>query len=279
MATDSLFKKRMRAFELSRVIESMLGRNNISWYAFGYATLLLLAIGWIPDGVSDFFDCKWQQWSWFQCLGCIYKIIFSLLIIIFFRWRILKSIKYQVKIAVNQSSPHAVSVLGLFLSPVAKTTSEQEKEMAIIASAISNKSLSSGFFVGKRWEMPLKAIDYHKSRLSKVLLFTSSGAHGTSIMHGLFKNIVQYLYPGTIVEEVKSGGIDFENVEDVFNAVEDFYLSNDNVMKSDILIDITGGQKTNSVAAAIATLATGRNFQYISTETKDVRVFDVCYMD
>lgn len=281
MTNNNPFQKRIRAYELGRVVESFFGKRNVSWYALGYAALLLLAIGWIPDGIADLFNCQWRECSWPACLECSYKILVSLLIIAFFRWRILQAMKYQVNIAVNPTSPQPVQVLGLFLSPVAATPKEQEEEFAAIRTAIENKSLVPFFFDRKRWEMPLKAIDYHKSRVKKVLLFTSSGAHGTSTMSGDFRKVVQFLYPAILVEEIKPGGMNFEDVEEVFKAVENFFLRNEqeNVKESDMLVDITGGQKTNSIAAAIATLATGRNFQYISTETKEVRVFDVRYMD
>jgi len=281
MTNNNPFQKRIRAYELGRVVESFFGKRNVSWYALGYAALLLLAIGWIPDGIADLFNCQWQECSWPTCLECSYKILVSFLIIVFFRVRILQAMKYQVNIAVKPSSPQPVQVLGLFLSPVAATQKEQVEELAVIRDAVDNRSLVPEFFDRKRWEMPLKAIEYHKSRVKKVLLFTSSGANGTSAMSGDFRKVVQFFYPAIRVEEIKQGGMDFEDVEEVFKVVEDFFGRNEkeNVTESDMLVDITGGQKPNSIAAAIATLATGRNFQYISTETKEVRVFDVRYMD
>lgn len=83
------------------------------------------------------------------------------------------------------------------------------------------------------------------------------------------------------VIELKSGGIDFEDVEEVFNAIKEFYK---NVKQKDfkeehIIVDITGGQKTNSVAGAIATLARNRKFQYVSTRDKRVLSYDVGYFE
>ena len=45
-----------------------------------------------------------------------------------------------------------------------------------------------------------------------------------------------------------------------------------------MLVDVTGGHKTNSIAASVATLAKGRQFQYIN-EDKIVRNYDVTYFD
>lgn len=281
MKNGNPFERRIRANELGRIAESIFGKRNFSWYALGYAALLLLAAGWIPDGIADLLQCQWSMLSLSALLSCCYKIIIAFLIILFFRFRLSKAIKEESKIVVQPDKPQIVEVLGLFLSPLAATEKEQEDELSAIRNAIADRSLDADFFNGKRWEVSLKAIDYHKSRLKQIFLFTSSGIRGTSAVSEDFRNVVEFLYPEIVVEEITPKGMNFEDIEKVFNAVEDFFLLNEKkrVKESDMLIDITGGQKTNSIAAAIATLATGRNFQYISTESKDVRVFDVRYLE
>lgn len=73
-----------------------------------------------------------------------------------------------------------------------------------------------------------------------------------------------------------SNGVDFKDVKEVFNVIEDFYKRPD-IKPKDVLVDITGGQKTNSIAGGIATLAVGRRFQYIGTNDKQVNAYDVGY--
>jgi hypothetical protein len=281
MKAGNPFEKRIRAYELGKLVESFFGKKNVSWYALGYASLILLAIGWIPDGISDILNCNWSSCHWPACLQCSYKILASLAIIAFFRWRITSAMKYEAKIAVRNQRPQPVGMLGLFLSPVAGSVQEQEAEIPAIRKAIHDRKLVFDFFNKKRWEMPLKAIDFHKSHLNKVVLFTSSGERGTTAMSDDFRKVVQYFYPGIEVVEMVPGGMNFEDVEKVFDAVEAFYEKalHEGFKEDDMLVDITGGQKTNSIAASIATLATGRHFQYISTDTKEVLVYDVRYID
>jgi len=281
MKSNNLFEERLRAYELVRLIESIFGNRNISWFALWYAALLLLAVGWIPDGVADIVGCDWASCTCLDLLRCSGKLIVSFVIFMFFRWRLSKAKKIETKINVKPYSPQKVKALGLFLSTLGRTPAEQDVALKELRAAIENRALTLSYFSKKTWEMPLNAIEYHKSELKKVFLFTSSGSRSTSAISGDFREVVRYLYPGIVVEEIRPGGMDFENVESVFNSVEDFYkrAEQDGYKDQDMLVDITGGQKTNSIAASIATLAAGRNFQYISTETKDVRAFDVRYME
>lgn len=123
--------------------------------------------------------------------------------------------------------------------------------------------------------MPLSAIDYHKKTLQEVLVFTSSGS---SSQFNVFQDLVMRLYPSLRVKEMVSGGIDFEDIETAFNAVNKLYRDAiaSGYSEKDILVDVTGGHKTNSIAAAMATLAAGREFQYLNKE-RVVRSYDVDY--
>jgi hypothetical protein len=129
--------------------------------------------------------------------------------------------------------------------------------------------------------MPLKAIEYHQQRLEILYVFTSSGEMGSTSLLALFKKVVGRLYPALPVRSVIQDGINFEDVKQVFNVVESFYTraKNDGYQESDIIVDVTGGQKPNSIGASIATLITGRKFQYISTGSKEVLAYDVWYID
>lgn len=70
--------------------------------------------------------------------------------------------------------------------------------------------------------------------------------------------------------ELIKGGIDFENIEEVFEAIEKFYseVKEKGIAEKEVIVDITRCQKTNSLAASIATFALGRRFQYVSTRDK-----------
>ena len=187
------------------------------------------------------------------------------------------------KIEVKYEQSEVAKVLGIFLSSFLLRAKHQgcivkgnEKES--LEKVLSEQTLKRATLDGTTWEMPLKAIDFHKSRLQKLYLFTSSGSNGTSADCDLYIRVVKVLYSELSVVELVPGGLDFEDVRTIFEAVENFYASAVThwYKEADVLVDITGGKKTNSIAASIATLVAGRKFQYI-TEDKVVRSYDVGY--
>jgi hypothetical protein len=137
------------------------------------------------------------------------------------------------------------------------------------------------------WRMPLEAIDYHLPRLSDVILICSAGDGGSARQATLFKELVARLFPQATVRLAELGelepkylnGISFDDVDRVADATDDAYayLTDKGLTDGEILIDITGGYKTNAIAGMAVALAEGRRIQYVSTETYGVCVYDVTY--
>ncbi len=271
----------MGSQRIKRLAESVFGRNNISVQAVIYAALLLLAIAWLPVGIADFID---DHWLWFSWLPCSYKLLVSLAIFVIFAWQLSRLGGDDNKVQVQKTSPKKVRALGVFLSTLGRTTEIVEKEILDLQKALEvlpDTSVIRAALSGKNWEMPLKAIEYHQGQLEALYVFTSKGNPGSSETMALFEKIVNAFYPNLKIREVEADGIEFEDVEEVFNQVESFYdlAKNDGFPEQEIIVDVTGGQKPNSIAASIATLITGRKFQYISTVTKEVHAYDVRYID
>jgi len=125
-------------------------------------------------------------------------------------------------------------------------------------------------------------LEYHLEKpMERLYVITSSGEKGTTKQFSDFKAFIKKAFPGNTfkVEEIKEGGINFEDIEGVFKVIEGFYRTagQKRIREDDIIIDITGGQKTNSIAGALATLAIRKKFQYISTGDKEVYSYDVNY--
>lgn len=80
-----------------------------------------------------------------------------------------------------------------------------------------------------------------------------------------------------------TGGIDFNDVERLTHATDDahYLLEKAGLRQRDILIDVTGGQKTNSIAGAAVALAEGRTIQYVAYEREQqsyqIIAYDVTY--
>jgi len=126
--------------------------------------------------------------------------------------------------------------------------------------------------------MPFLAIRYHIERLEELYVFTSSGDSGTHHQYRCFHNVVTSNYPKLKIIELTGEGTDFENMAEVHKELDQLYAQLDSLhtfTADDIILDITGGQKPNSIAGALATLAEGRRFQYVSTVNKKVLCYDL----
>ncbi len=271
-------QKRIFIEGLKRIAGSMLGSMEYSWRLLGYALLILIATSWFPEGFTGVCKALWKCAAGNCFSGAVavsiladqkealWKFGLSCGILTWMYWRLKRQISLY-DIEVHSQTPAPVKYLLLFLSPMGPDE-------------ISEVMQDPHKIVGKRWEMPYLAIRHHLSnpgRLERLFVITSSGEKGTTGLFPSFQKFVKQVFPGGKfeIEELPRGGIDFEDIEGVFKLIEDFYKRG--FKEGDILVDITGGQKTNSIAGALVTLSTGRRFQYISTKDKQVRAYDVGY--
>ena len=136
--------------------------------------------------------------------------------------------------------------------------------------------------------MPLRAIDYHIDTLQKVIVLTSGASNE---QFELFQKLVETFYPKLkgkldkilvepVNEKFKSENAfanSFEDLEAVAKAVNKAYeeLERKKIDAKDTIIDVTGGQKSNSIATAVITVLDNKEFQYISTVDYAVRAYNV----
>jgi len=279
MANSALIQKRMQAETIKRFAENTIGHRNFKWQAVLYLALLLLVGKWFPEGIEDYlFYLKGDRSLW----TINWKLLCSGLILFAFYWAI-KNIVSQSKIHVTADSPAPIKVLCVFLSPF-KTRPNNPNgsyhEIIELQNALHTNDLDQLKLTETTWKMPLKAIEHHGARLKQVRIFTSCGENGSSSQFEVFRSLVNYLYPTVQVKEEFSGGLDFLDIRAIFDAVDKLYVEavEEGYRENDVLVDVTGGLKTNSIAASVATLAKGRQFQYIN-EDKIVKSYDVTYFD
>jgi CRISPR-associated protein (Cas_Cas02710) len=283
VSNNNPIQRRIQAESFRRFAECTFGQKNFGWQAVLYTALLFIAGGWLPNGIADFVKYLTGDWSLWVFN---YQLSGSVAILIYFGVLLSKVVHSPGKIEVSNDPPEPVKVLAVFLSSFNVWYNSQQsqaeivkgKEKESLEKVLAEHTVKRETLDGTTWEMPLKAIEFHKSRIETLYLFTSSGSKGTTADSDLFVRLVKVLYPGISAAELVSGGLDFENLKEIFHAVEDLYSDAiaSGYKEKDVLVDITGGKKTNSIAASIATLAAGRKFQYIS-EDKVVRSYDVGY--
>ncbi|GJL77001.1 hypothetical protein [Nitrosomonas sp.] len=129
----------------------------------------------------------------------------------------------------------------------------------------------------------LRAVKPHIENhiLERVFLIGSEGAEGSAKKFQEVKKIL-LLYKNNLEIETygnEVNGIRFEDVEELCEAYENLIkqAKDKNYTENDIILDVTGGQKTASIAAAMTTFR-HRNlkFQYVETgENNAVLTFNI----
>lgn len=129
------------------------------------------------------------------------------------------------------------------------------------------------------WQQILRGLQPHQSSLKQVYLIGSDKSSG---YYEHAKRFVESYFKGRGISVKKlEEPINFEDfpklVRAIKKAVDVFKESG--IKEKDIIIDVTGGQKTASIAAAAVTLNSEVTFQYVQTAGRngkyDVLAYDV----
>lgn len=268
MSSSSPVVRKIQSDAVKRAATNFLGMNHFSWIALAAAMLFFLGAGWIPDAITNMLLTGEEN----RVTGLI-QMAGSIVVFLLFGWQIHRKIEAAEKIRVDVNEPQKAKVLVVFLSNISKP---EEKER--LFNAVEGSSNVSGLLKDTPWEMPYLALMHHVPRLEKLYIVTSRGERGTCLQYPHFARIIGTLFPGVLLEQLDDSGFNFEDIAQIHKVIDKFYDQYDNrpdYAKHDVIVDITGGQKTNSIAAAMATLAEGRRFQYVSTTDKKVQSYDL----
>ena len=137
------------------------------------------------------------------------------------------------------------------------------------------------------WQQLLRGINryvttpqQHRSRKLRILLIGSKDSAKAGTFHHL-DECIRFLkcYPELRHAEIESyrEALDFENYNEMKDAIRKVLADESKtVNEKSVFVDITGGPKTASVAAAAATMGANGMFQYIQTTHPNSRiVFDI----
>lgn len=129
------------------------------------------------------------------------------------------------------------------------------------------------------WQQLLRAIQPHRS-LRKVILIGSKPGGNRSGSFDLVPTCAKLLAPyvpdGCQVQ-IHSEPVPFEDFNSIKRTLRDIVLSEARTFgEGSVVIDVTGGQATTSIAAAAATIGTEAIFQYVQTsEPHEVVFYDI----
>lgn len=273
-----------------RVVLHLLGGGQFRVVAWVVA--LLLGIGWITDSLFEWIIdvetalaggtvANW--WPLHRLLSLAYFAIIMTWLGVLTRGA---QRRYRPRVGTDPAPP-PVRGLVLFLSQL------KPQEEATLRDALDGLTDLAGFRAccGRlNWRMPLEAIAFHQPRLRHAVLICSR--LGSAEQLGLFRALVRRVFPDAafVLHDVAEldmrygGGVPFDDVDAVSRATDDAveFLLQQRLAITDVLIDVTGGQKTNAVAATAVALAEGRRIQYVAgnaetSEPYGVTVYDVTY--
>lgn len=302
--TDNLAPR----FEFERVLKHMFGSTRKAVLIHGLALLTLF--GMFTDALSNLA-------SQFNLLSSEaskepFKLGFDALIIVafpaYFVWlwrRTRRTSIWETPHVIANSPPAQMRGLVLFLSPPGRDLLLiQELLDGTKKGRLKDEQLHQGF--AGPWRMAIEAIACHMPRLQYVVVIGSAtldtrvGAQeGTAHRVPRFVELIHALEGGEslCIESLSesmakvpggdawaerwSDGVNFEDVHALLEAIEAAYqaLQSRGLAGYEIGVDVTGGQKTTTIAGAIATLAIGRHCQYVSTHDHTVKSFDVTYFE
>ena len=242
-------------------IGGLLGDRKSAVTIFLVLVLFSIANSWLPDALSSLLSDKNRNSVMLGISGVIWL-------------GFLASALYLasgVEFDVSEESPRKKRALILFLSDLRNEESVKEAIEGLKTGRESLENFDLNRF--DRWRMPYEAIKYHLPRLESVVVITSDRS---SPQFPTFKELVKTVFPKKLnVEERKLEN--FESVKRIFEEISSIYksLKNRGIKERDVIIDVTSGQKTNSIAAAFMTLYYDREFQYVSTQNYKVKSYDV----
>jgi len=252
-------KKIPTTVEASRrkaLFAEVVGISNPDFGSFVFLVLFLCTLGWFTDTLLSLLQTlsgivPWEGWSYYVVGLCPFFIVSGWG---WSRWRDARKQKVRLQATTRDVEPHAGVVL--FLSNI-RNPAQIEKLNVGDASVLDKK----GFI----WKMCHYGLEKHSARLKKVWAVCSPESFD---QYADFVRLFQPMFPqAEFLRANEDCGISFEDMEGVVSIIEDVLHTLPHDMdESDVIIDITSGQKPNSVAGALVTLISpGREFQYVQT--------------
>ncbi len=246
----------------------LLKDGTVIFFIFVVFSALALAGSWIADGLYLIFVER-RISAGAGMLICSILIMTALGILI---RKAVGDLSFKVS---EDDKPSGKKVLILFLSSLGN---DKLKIVKTISNMEDFKNYQDKDYIS--WEMPMQAIAYHVNRgaLERVEVITSPQS---AEQFDEFKELVHRVFPQYELEISNNPVSDFEKVAEVYEKVESVIRALNRASHgkkykdSDMIIDVTGGQKPATIAGVLASVYHFMEVQYVSTRTKKVRAYYV----
>jgi len=239
-----------------RTLKALVGEL-ASWKSLVAFISVSLIFAWLPDGIVNLFKEEYTTATAQLGVSALLLAILYTLV----RMYSSKQIPYRVEL----SEKRDFKVLVIFLSK------DDPKKYKNVKSMDGFKKVNR-----LSWEMPIIAINTFLNTLERVFIIPScESKEQVEAFKDLVKKVLEQP-DGIKMEEL--GPVDFEDIEALQEVVERAYERAKELgyKDKDVVIDTTGGKKPVSIASfAMTVLYPTRYFMYVSTDTKDVKVFNM----
>jgi hypothetical protein len=132
------------------------------------------------------------------------------------------------------------------------------------------------------WQQVMRGIEPHANLKYVYIIGSKDSAkmQGSSRFLKEAELLINQYHPKASIQCLNTP-VDFEDFDELVNALEEAirFLKEHGAQEKDIIIDVTGGQKTASIAGAVVTLTRETTFQYVRTNPKYNDVRDVLAYD
>ena len=281
-----------RQEQARRILLHLLGGGDLR--ALVLVVAVLVSMGWLTDSlfewmsdVGDYLHGR-PVADWFPLHRLVSVGSFGLLL----GWLLVLAAgarkRYRPRVGKDEQPAQARGLI-LFLSSLIVDESKQLDQPKALREKLKQLDGIEAFrahFGRLNWRMPLEAIAYHLPRLDHVIVICSQGELGSAKQLPLFRELCGRVFAAERFHLKDAGeldsrfghGLSFEDVDTVSRATDHAFqwLLDQGIAVSDILIDITGGQKPNAAAATAVALAEGRRIEYVTFDYR-VTVYDVTY--
>ncbi len=256
-----MIKHSAQAAKNKAILSDILGVTNPSFGNILVVLLFIISLGWFTD--SSFALLAYSLGSnkpihvLETCLGMI--PFMSLLFMMIVRWKIYQN-KARMQAKTRKITPHEGVIL--FLSPI-----QDDLYQSLLQGNLTSMNNTP-------WKMALLGLSKHRDTLKHVWVLVSKESNA---QFKLFADIFSAEFPDVEFHKVGgTQGLDFNHVAGLVENIEDIF---DNLPKDidevEVVIDITGGFKTASIAGMMASLVSPlREIQYVQTiEPHDVLTY------
>lgn len=257
------------------------------WRALGLVWVAMLTGNWTADGLKGeaLFSDWWPALKDYRLLiSAAAALVFAATTVLLYHAR--RAFAFVQTLSQRKATPHRCLVL-LVSTPNAVPADtrfpmriEQDKRIVILEGRSLEEDIEALSAIRWNWQQMLRALVPHRTMLNRIYLIGSKDAGGKgSFSHlPLCWNILhQYAGQAEVYQEPP---VDFQQFDQVVRAVNTIVEREIEcgTRETDILVDVTGGTKTASIAAASVTLSSQVKFQYVETEAPyQVIVYDTIY--